>query len=96
MKIAAMVAFCGLVFLAGCGGLSSDRQVVVQGVGADDMLKLRGGPGLEYRVKAGLPDDTRVNVIDCVTEIGQRWCRVSLTDAPGLRGYVSADYLSDN
>jgi len=29
-----------------------------------------------------------------VTEVGQLWCRVSLVDAPGISGYVSADYIS--
>jgi hypothetical protein len=29
-----------------------------------------------------------------VTEVGQLWCRVSLTDSPSVKGYVSADYLA--
>jgi len=52
------------------------------------------GPGLGYRVILGLPDGTVVTRCGCVTELGQLWCRISLIDAPGITGYVSADYLS--
>ena len=82
------------VVLASCGGLPGQRAVV-SGTGPDDLLKLRAGPGLGFNVIAGLPDGTVLNRRDCVTELGQRWCRVSLADAPRMSGYVSADYLSD-
>lgn len=42
----------------------------------------------------GLPDGTALTRQECVTELGQRWCRVTLADAPGVTGYVSADYLT--
>lgn len=84
-----------LVFMlvASCGGLVADRTVVER-AGPDELLKLRAGPGLGYRVILGLPDGTSLLRRDCVTEVGQLWCRVSLTDAPQITGYVSADYLS--
>jgi hypothetical protein len=41
-----------------------------------------------------LPEGTELIRRDCVTEMGQLWCRVSLADAPATTGYVSADYLS--
>ena len=79
--------------LAACAGVGTDR-VVVDRVGPDDLLKLRSGPGLGFGIIVGLPDGTALNQYGCVTEVGQRWCEVSLARAPGLRGYVSADYLS--
>jgi len=79
-----IVASCGM------GG-----SAVVKGAGPDELLKLRAGPGLGYKVVLGLPDGTRLKRRDCVTEVGQLWCRVSLTSTPGVTGYVSADYLSD-
>lgn len=82
-----------LNFLAGCVGGAGDR-VVVQRAGPDELLKLRAGPGLGFKVIVGLPDGTELVRRDCVTEVGQLWCRVSLVSAPGLTGYVSADYLA--
>jgi len=81
------------LMLAGCIGTAGDRAVV-KGAGPDEFLKLRAGPGLGYKVIMGLPDGTEVTRRDCVTEVGQSWCRVSLAGAPALSGYVSADYLS--
>lgn len=88
-RIAPLVA---LVLVAGCNGVTGTRTVV-QGAG-DELLKLRHGPSLEYQVKLGLPDGTELTRHDCVTELGQLWCRVSLARAPSMSGYVSADYLS--
>jgi len=83
-----------LILVASCSDLSADRTVVER-TGPDELLKLRAGPGLGYNVVLGLPDGTSLNRRDCVTEVGQLWCQVSLTDAPQITGYVSADYLSD-
>ncbi|ARU01215.1 SH3 domain-containing protein [Yoonia vestfoldensis] len=85
-----VLAVTALILVAGCSG----GNVVVAGAGPDDMLKLRAGPGLGFTVIMGLPDGTALTQQDCVTELGQRWCRVTLADAPGVTGYVSADYLS--
>ncbi len=84
-----------LTFLlaTGCSNLTADRTLVV-GTAPDDLLKLRSGPGLGFSVILGLPEGTSLNRRDCVTEVGQLWCRVSLTAAPQMTGYVSADYLS--
>ncbi|MBW4960648.1 SH3 domain-containing protein [Sulfitobacter sp. CW3] len=81
-----------LMLVSGCSNFSADRTSVV-GTGQDELLKLRTGPGLGFSVILGLPDGTSLNRRDCVTEIGQQWCRVSLTAAPQTTGYVSADYL---
>ena len=42
----------------------------------------------------GLPDGTRLTRQNCVTQNGRVWCKVSLTDRPGVSGYVSAEYLA--
>lgn len=84
-------ALFALVVVAGC---AIGQGVVVKGAGPDDLLKLRAGPGLDYKIIVGLPDGTRLKRHDCVTESGQLWCRVSLADKPGVSGYVSADYLT--
>lgn len=81
-----------LVQLTGCASIGD--RTVVQGAGEDELLKLRAGPGLGFRVILGLPDGTQLVRRDCVTEDFQLWCRVSLSDAPSVTGYVSADYLS--
>ena len=80
-----------IMIVAGC---ATGSGTVVKGAGPDELLKLRAGPGLGYRVVLGLPDGTRLKRHDCVTEVGQRWCKVSLAATPGISGYVSADYLS--
>lgn len=85
--------FLALVLLAGCSSVLGDR-VVVKGAGPDDLLKLRYGPSLGFKVKLGLPDGTELIRRDCVTEMGQLWCEVSLADAPNVTGHVSADYLA--
>ena len=88
-----LTALIAGIILAGCAETPGSRAIVT-GAG-NDLLKLRTGPGLGYRVLLGLPDGTMVTRQGCVTEVGQRWCRVALADAPRVRGYVSDDYLSD-
>lgn len=85
-----LAALLTLGILAGCG----TGGTVVKGAGPDDLLKLRAGPGLGYKILLGLPDGTPLRRHGCVTEMGQLWCKVSLTDTPGVSGYVSADYLT--
>jgi hypothetical protein len=93
MRRDALPILLALVFLAGCGNGDFGRAVV-EGAGPDEFLKLRAGPGLGYSTILGLPDGTSLVRRDCVTEMGQLWCRVSLSAAPRITGYVSADYLS--
>ncbi|WP_330629352.1 SH3 domain-containing protein [Thioclava sp. FTW29] len=82
-----------LALLAGCTGMGSGG-VVVKGAGPDELLKLRAGPGLGYNIIMGLPNGTQLKKHECVTEVGQLWCHVSLVNAPQVMGYVSADYLA--
>lgn len=89
----ALTALLALMLLAGCLNVAGNH-VTVERAGPKELLKLRAGPGLGFRVIVGLPDGTELIQRDCVTEAGQRWCRVSLAEAPALTGYVSADYLS--
>jgi uncharacterized protein YraI len=93
MNRAAAILTVALTFVAGCN-VGAGSTTVVKGAGPDELLKLRAGPGLGYRVILGLPDGTPLARRDCVTELGQLWCKVSLVNAPAISGYVSADYLS--
>jgi uncharacterized protein YraI len=88
------VSLLALFLLVGCNSVAGSRTVVER-AGPDELLKLRAGPGLGYKVRLGLPDGTELIRRDCVTEVGQLWCRVYLADAPSMTGFVSADYLSD-
>jgi len=87
-------AAIGTMFLCliGCGAITS-TSTQVQGAGENEFLKLRSGPGLGYNILLGLPDGTRLKKGTCVTELGQRWCKVQLQKAPKITGYVSADYI---
>jgi len=93
MRRSTFPALLALLLASGCNALASDHTTVT-GAGADELLKLRAGPSLNFSVILGLPDGTSLNRHECVTEIGQRWCRVSLSAAPQISGYVSADYLT--
>lgn len=93
MKRFILTALFSLTFVTGCVGVKNTRAVVER-AGPDDLLKLRAGPGLGFKVIVGLPDGTELIRRGCVTGLGQLWCQVSLTAAPRITGYVSADYLS--
>ena len=86
--------FAALIALMVVTGCAVGSGAVVKGAGPDDLLKLREGPGLNYKIMIGLPDGTRLTRQNCVTNNGKVWCRVSLTDRPSISGYVSADYLA--
>ncbi len=66
---------------------------VVARVEADDMLKMRAGPGTGYKVVLGLPNGTELRVYECIETGGTRWCEVSLRQARSVKGYVSWAYL---
>ena len=93
MRHTAIPVVLAVLLIAGCDQTLGGRAVV-KGTGQEEFLKLRAGPGLGYNVIMGLPDGTAVTRHGCVTELGQLWCKVSLTAGPGVTGYVSADYLT--
>lgn len=93
MRYAAFPFLAILMCVASCGETPVGRAVV-KGAGDEEFLKLRAGPGLGFNVLLGLPDGTMVTRHACVTELGQLWCQVSLANGPGVKGYVSADYLT--
>ena len=65
----------------------------VTGVEKDDMLKMRAGPGIGYKIILGLPNGTELRVHSCEQSGGTRWCKVSLKNAGSVRGFVSWAYL---
>ncbi|TNC46068.1 SH3 domain-containing protein [Rubellimicrobium rubrum] len=93
MPRGAAPALLALVLLTGCSAGDGGRTVV-QGAGPDEFLKLRAGPGPGHHVVLSLTDDTSLVRSECVTQVGQPWCRVSLSDASQTTGNVSADHLS--
>jgi uncharacterized protein YraI len=63
-------------------------------VKGDNMLKMREGPGTGYNVIVGLPNGAVVRIENCQLIGGtRRWCRVSIDQARGLKGYVSSSSL---
>ncbi len=82
-----------------CGTLAAPVQAEprglyeVSGVEAEDMLKMRAGPGVGYRIIVGLPNGTELWVQGCERSGSTSWCKVSLKEARTLRGYVSGAYL---
>ncbi|MBK4216643.1 SH3 domain-containing protein [Paracoccus caeni] len=86
-----ITALFAVMIVAGCAVGSG---AVVKGVGPDDLLKLRDGPGLDHNIIIGLPDGTRLTRQSCLPNNGKVWCMVSLTDRPTISGYVSAEYLA--
>ncbi|MWB77781.1 SH3 domain-containing protein [Pseudooceanicola sp. 216_PA32_1] len=82
-----------LILLGGCAAVGG-QKTTVRVSESDEFLKLRAGPGLGFRIVLGLPNGTELLRRDCVTEVGQLWCRVSLAQAPSVTGYVAADYLT--
>lgn len=67
----------------------------VIGVEDDDMLKMRAGPGVGYNVIVGLPNGTVLWLNSCERSGNTSWCKVSLKQARGLKGYVSSAYLRE-
>lgn len=67
----------------------------VVGVDPDEMLKMRAGAGVGYRIIVGLPKGTELRVYSCELIGGTSWCKVSLKQARTLKGYVSKSYLRE-
>lgn len=65
----------------------------VTGVDEGDMLKLRAGPGTDFRVIVGLPNGSVLRLYDCEQTGANEWCKVALKEARSLKGYVSWHYL---
>ena len=76
-------------------GLAESGDYKVVGVEAEDMLKMRAGPGIGYRVILGLPNGTVLRVQSCEQTGGTRWCKVALKAARAVKGYVSWTYLQE-
>lgn len=92
MRTAHGLILAFMVGVAGCTHTLNGNEVVA-GVGDDDLLKLRSGPGLNHSILLGLPDGTGLRQGRCVSTQDGLWCRVSLTSHPKITGYVSSAYL---
>ncbi len=96
MQKALFVALAlGMLAISPGTGWAETGDYKVVGVEADDMLKMRAGPGVGYRVILGLPNGTVLRVQSCEQTGSTRWCKVALKEARGLRGYVSWTYLQE-
>jgi uncharacterized protein YraI len=84
-----------LASLAGCvsTGTGIGKTYEVSGVEEGDMLKLRAGPGVGYRVIAGLPNGTRLRIHSCQQIGSTNWCKAMLKGSSTFDGYVSWTYL---
>jgi len=89
-----MVALLALApLLAATPAAAGMGRYEVYGVEGEEMLKLRGGPGIGYIAILGLPKGTVLRVHSCQQTGGTRWCSVSLDMAPRIKGHVSWAYL---
>ena len=80
--------------LAATGARAEPRGTYeVTGVGPEDMLKMRAGPGTGYKIVLGLPNGTLVWVQSCERSGNTSWCKISLKAARNVKGYVSSAYL---
>jgi uncharacterized protein YraI len=97
MRKAIFFAFTAAVLggLAACVPTdeASNKYYMVAGVEAGDMLKLRAGPGIGYRVILGIPNGTVLRIYDCEQTGGTRWCKASVKESHSVTGYVSWAYL---
>lgn len=97
MRRAIFIMFAAGMFGVACAAAPAKAEpkgyYEVSGVEADDMLKMRAGPGTGYRVIVGLPNGAALWVYGCERSGSTSWCKVSLKQARGLKGYVSGAYL---
>lgn len=88
-----------VVMVAGMAGgvalADPPGDYVVSGVEGEDLLKMRAGPGVGYRVILGLPNGTVLRIQSCEQTGSTRWCKASLKEARAVRGYVSWAYLQE-
>lgn len=83
-------ATLGAAFGAGPATAEPRGYYEVIGVEADDMLKMRAGPGVGYKIVVGLPNGKALWVYSCERSGSTSWCKVALKQARGLKGYVSS------
>ncbi|SFT33765.1 SH3 domain-containing protein [Sedimentitalea nanhaiensis] len=88
-------ALLGAVPEAGSADAGSGQYYEVVGVEGEDMLKLRAGPGIGFKIILGLPNGTILRIHGCEQTGGTRWCKVSLKQSRKLKGYASWAYLRE-
>lgn len=82
------IHFAALLTVLITAGCAVGTGAVVRAAGPNDLMKLRKGPGFNHDIIIGLPDGTRLTRQNCVTTVGNVWCRVTLTDKPSVAAPV--------
>lgn len=79
------------------GGNPSDDAALwhVYGLIPGDMLNIRSGAGLAFRVIGALQEGQPVRNLGCRERDGGFWCRISTYDRPRISGWVNGRYLTD-
>jgi uncharacterized protein YraI len=65
----------------------------VTGVGRDDVLNVRSGPGTGNRIVGALANGDRVRILGCEAAGNSRWCEIEMMTDMRERGWVNARYL---
>ncbi len=73
---------------------STGTNTTVTGVSANDILNVRSGPGVRYKVVGALGNGSRVRMLDCAMQGNARWCQIEMLTDMRERGWVNARYLS--
>lgn len=91
--ILTMLAAMAINSASGAASAEPRGTYEVIGVEGDDMLKMRAGPGVNFKIIVGLPNGTVLWLHSCDRSGNTSWCKVSLKEARGLKGFVSGAYL---
>lgn len=71
--------------------------VRVVGIGANDTLAVRGGPGTQYEIIGELsPGTRRLRLGNCRQSNSGNWCTISTTRSVPVSGWVNARYLAED
>lgn len=65
----------------------------VTGVPADDVLNVRGGPGVGNPIVGALCNGDKVRKLGCESQGGSTWCEIEMLTDMRERGWVNASFL---
>lgn len=95
MRAAVFAIAIAMSFATALPAAAWSRLYEVYGVEEGDMLKMRAGPEVGYRVLVGLPNGTVVRVYNCESSGAVQWCKISVKEFRSLTGWVSKSYLRE-